>query len=83
MSQGEVKDNEAVAAQRALSFLKKHIELLDRAFQEGDLHTADMLCALCRDALTKVHQYVVSLLRSSKTQSAYEWDYVVRGGQGE
>ena len=71
----EIRDSERIAAERALGFVKKHVELLDRAFHENDLHTCDMLLTLINQAITKIHQYIRMRINLSRRtpQGDYLW----------
>jgi len=55
------KDSLLLAVERAIALAKKHIEMLERAIQESEYHTADLACGVViqnvmfvRSALDKI-----------------------------
>jgi len=54
----EVKDDVKTKFERATGFIKHHVELLDQAIKEGDLHTADFLCGVLERSIFDIHKEI-------------------------
>jgi len=60
--QVNIGDTLLTKAERAISFAKHHLDLLESAIKESDLHTADLLLAVVIKSLMEAHQAVKQLL---------------------
>jgi len=54
----EIRDDVKTKLNRGIGFINKHVEILNQAIQEGDLHTADFLCGVIEKAVFEIHQEI-------------------------
>jgi len=58
----EIRDDIKTKFNRGIGFINKHMEILNQAISEGDLHTADFLCGVIEKALFEIHQEIRKII---------------------
>ena len=66
MSEIQIRDNKLIRLKREVSFIKQHVDLLQKAVEEGDINTADFLAGVVLKASTELAKEIKAILSGER-----------------